>query len=503
MGINTIFKHSLPVTFILCVNVVMSGIASGNGVADAIAMSMNIRSIAFGLISVVLVIYTYRIYQKKDSINENIVFYIGTMALLYVNYIMGSISHDVGIYNILLSLKNKNVLMCAALGAVVVTSIKTLFEKVGIAIHITYPSSSQPITIYVLQGSATFILLQTNICMDAFHFSRKVIESTCNPNVIAIAIVGIILAFNLICIYQLFRLNNISKALRRSLTSFNLYIAPVITLTSLTAFSIDVANAKEIINEGIPAGSLSSTDFHFIGVIVSMAILCSVSTIYITKFLSTYKERQIREGKLIGLEDICALEENASQILVLTETLRFENTPVYWEKLTGIMQKNMNEYVVDRVEKDDIKTVPKYKFIVRDDKLDDIKKEIIGIYFKGQGVSEEMVNEFMTKWVGSVEQKYFDLLRPFPERTYITISGASICDIVTSKTGQAHIMEYEKVKGDRDIDKLINAFNNILNIGPGEEEGSTTNESSADTGKRHRNESNPDTGERRRCGDVK
>ena len=138
--------------------------------------------------------------------------------------------------------------------------------------------------------------------------------------------------------------------------------------------------------------------------------------------------------KEISINAVSEYEKSSKEVLIITDTFKFENKNAMKNPVIEEMRSHFKEIILKNYEIDvsgegsrSRRIKYKYKFIFPESKFNELKgyieKNIL------QGAQKETINENIT----SIKDDYFNILRPFPERTYIVCDSdyetSIVCDM--------------------------------------------------------------------------
>lgn len=115
----------------------------------------------------------------------------------------------------------------------------------------------------------------------------------------------------------------------------------------------------------------------------------------------------------VEIEDVIRHENRAQKILVITNNFKFEKLSE--EKIEG--GGKFKKMLAERWHK--------YHYILPRTYEDQGKGELRSLLAE---LGPRYIEEFLKERVALIEDRYFALLRPFPERTYVFQDGSVVCD---------------------------------------------------------------------------
>ena len=468
------------ITFILYINVSMGFISNNIGILDGLLLAFNFKSILLSLISILTLLYINKIINKKlESQNPIIMTIANSIWLLYTNHFMSIISSNEE-FDIFLVLLNYKLFLIATFGLILILS----FEKLVNSPTELFWSNQKRNTSFYYIAISTFILLETNVAMNASYHNKEEIISIIIPNVIIIGLLGSLAFSYAITINRLRDL--IINPLATSMKNSVAFISGIFGIFAIN-ISSDIYN---FFNKGIPFSPNSTGEeivntsniwifdapiiFMLLFLLLVIIIILKKNNLTLSKHINLISD-QLEEIKYINNfvytqispEQLQQIETEAEYVFIVSESLKFEQHEYTLNKIKHIIKDEMAKYIKSYLA-GEIKTEPKYKFLLRDDEhYEESVEKIKKIYFKDLFQIPKTKNFFVKNWVSKIPSKYFDLLRPFPERTFLNRDGTMIkCEVIVSKSDNIYIIKHENITNERENRRFLEAFKMSLQKAP-------------------------------------
>lgn len=173
--------------------------------------------------------------------------------------------------------------------------------------------------------------------------------------------------------------------------------------------------------------------------------------------------------KEIGISGVAEYEKKSKEVLVITDSFKFENkddmnNPVINEMkghFKRVISENYRLKELNNGEGFTAKTY-KYKFIFPKSRYDDLKSYI------QKNILEGAESETINNNVAFISDDYFNILRPFPERTYIFEEGTSFNSIVCDMSEDGGVIYEIHESSNANVIKFRDSFSNMFSNKNGE-----------------------------------
>jgi hypothetical protein len=210
-------------------------------------------------------------------------------------------------------------------------------------------------------------------------------------------------------------------------------------------------------------------------------ILFSVIVVLIAWFIvkwsvahtvESLKEHGFEIFRTTDEEQIIRYEEESEEVLVITDSLKFETRmPAVLEKireiLTATFHRNNNEATKIFVKTSVSSIDPgqpepyKYRYLLSERRFDELVREIRATVLAN--LTREEQDKIIARHIRPIDQRYLDILRPFPERTYVLNEGKKIviCDLFHDESVGDVVKELEQT--DRaEIRRFRESYNSLF-----------------------------------------
>jgi len=149
---------------------------------------------------------------------------------------------------------------------------------------------------------------------------------------------------------------------------------------------------------------------------------------------------------VIEFSDLMEYEKKANQILIITTQFKLEK---YKQGELSILNTErehiakITETNNDNRRKGQNQIPYKYKFIFPTEMKNEVENYLKENILSGR--AQDVVTKFLDYNVAFIEEKYFNILTPFPERTYLFDDGTSIiCDLFITPGEKKVIAQYQQ-----------------------------------------------------------